>query len=148
MKKFILMMVIAMGITACGGNSNLTSVDINGASIALDEKLGNMSSVNEDELESIYQIDTNLMEEYVIKASDIANGNLYAIILVSEENKTEVKNQMTNYFDILVEQNVLYSPEAVNLLKNYLETSIGDYLIYISSEDNQATYNIIKEYTK
>ena len=137
-----------MGITACGGNSNLTSVDINGASIALDEKLGNMSSVNEDELESIYQIDTNLMEEYVIKASDIANGNLYAIILVSEENKTEVKNQMTNYFDILVEQNVLYSPEAVNLLKNYLETSIGDYLIYISSEDNQATYNIIKEYTK
>lgn len=148
MKKFLLMMVVVLGITACGGNSNLTTVDINGASSALDEKLGNMSSVNEDELKSIYQIDTALMEEYVIKASDTANGNLYAIILVDKENKNEVKNQMNNYFDILVEQNVLYSPEAVNLLENYLETCIGDYLIYIASEDNEATYNIVKEYTK
>lgn len=148
MKKFLLIMMAVLGITACGGNNNLTTVDINGASSALDEKLGNMSPVNEDELKSIYQIDTSLMEEYVIKASDTANGNLYAIILVNEENKSEVKNQMNNYFDILVEQNVLYSPEAVNLLENYLETSIGDYLIYIASEDNEATYNIVKEYTK
>ena len=55
---------------------------------------------------------------------------------------------MNNFFDILVEQNVLYSPEAVNLLENYLETSIGDYLIYISSADNQESYNIIKDHTK
>lgn len=147
MKKFLLMMMM-FGITACGGNNNLTTVDINAASNALDASLGNMSSVNEDELESIYQIDTSLMEEYVIKASDTANGNLYALILVNEDNKAEVKKQMSNYFDILIEQNVLYSPEAVNLLENYLETSIGNYLIYISSTDNEASYNIVKEYTK
>ena len=148
MKKFLLMMMVMFGITACGGNNNLTTVDINAASNALDASLGNMSSVNEDELESIYQIDTSLMEEYVIKASDTANGNLYALILVNEDNKAEVKKQMSNYFDILIEQNVLYSPEAVNLLENYLETSIGNYLIYISSTDNEASYDIVKEYTK
>jgi len=148
MKKFLLMIVIMLGITACGAGSNLTEVDIKAAETALDEKLGNMASVNEDELKSIYQVDTSLMEEYVIKASNTANGNLYAIILVDENNKAEVKKQMNNYFDILVDANALYSPEAVNLLENYLETSIGDYLIYISSEDNEATYNIIKEYTK
>ena len=148
MKKFILLILVTLFVTACGGNSNLTSVDINGASSALDAKFGSMTSVNAEELKSIYQINTELMEEYVIKASDTANGNLYAIILVNDENKNEVKQQMNNYFDILVEQNVLYSPEAVNVLKNYLETSIGNYLIYIASEDNQAFYNIIKEYTK
>lgn len=148
MKKFLLMIVIMLGITACGAGSNLTEVDIKAAETALDEKLGNMASVNEDELKSIYQVDTSLMEEYVIKASNTANGNLYAIIYVNEDNKAEVKKQMNNYFDILVDANALYSPEAVNLLENYLETSIGDYLIYISSEDNEATYNIIKEYTK
>ena len=148
MKKFILMLIMLLGITACGGNNNLMTVDISAASNALDAELGNMSEVNKDELSSIYQVDTSLMEEYVIKASDTADGNLYAIILVTDENKTEVKKQMNNYFDILVEQNVLYSPEAVNLLKNYLETSIGNYLIYIASEDNEATYNIVKEYTK
>jgi len=147
MKKIVLLIIMVLGITACGG-SNLTSVDIMAASVDLDAHLGNMSDVNKDELASIYQIDTSLIEEYVIKASDTANGNLYAILKVSDENKSEVKKQMNNYFDILVEQNVLYSPEAVNLLENYLETSIGDYLIYISSEDNQATYNIIKEHTK
>jgi len=139
--------MIMMGISACGSGSNLTKVDIVEASKALDAEFGNMSKVNDDELESIYQIDTNLMEEYVIKASDSANGNLYAIILVSEENKNEVKKQMNNYFEILVEQNALYSPEAVNLLENYLETSIGNYLIYLSSDDNEATYNIVKEHT-
>lgn len=148
MKKIIIMMMVVLGLTGCGGSNNLTAVDIEAASKSLDAKLGNMSIVNEDELASIYQIDTSLMEDYVIKASDTANGNLYAIILVEEENKSEVKKQMNNYFDILLEQNALYSPEAVNLLENYLETSIGDYLIYISSEDNQDSYNLIKEHTK
>ncbi|MBQ6841384.1 MAG: DUF4358 domain-containing protein [Bacilli bacterium] len=148
MKKFLVMIAVVLGLTACGGNSNLTSVNIDDAAKALDSKLGSMSAVNEEELESIYQIDTSLMEEYVIKASDTANGNLYAIIKVTDENKTEVKKQMANYFEILIEQNALYSPEAVNLLKNCLETSIGNYLIYISSEDNQASYNIVKEYTE
>lgn len=148
MKKFLVMLVVMLGITACGGNSNLTAVNMTEASKALDAKFSNMSVVPKDELESIYQIETNLMEEYVIKASDEANGNLYAIIKVTDENKTEVKKQMKNYFEILVEQNLAYAPEAVNKLNNYLETSIGDYLIYISSEDNQASYNIVKEYTE
>lgn len=146
MKK-ILLIIVAIMLTACGGSS-LTAVDITAASADLDKHLGNMSDVNKEELASVYQVDVNLFEEYVIKASDVSNGNLYAIIKVSSENKSEVKNQMNNFFDILVEQNVLYSPEAVNLLENYLETSIGDYLIYISSADNQESYNIIKDHTK
>lgn len=53
---------------------------------------------------------------------------------------------MDEMFSILENQSSLYSPEAVNLIKNKLATSVGDYLIYIVSENNEEMYNVVKEY--
>ncbi len=143
-KKII--MVIGLAIILAGCNKSASILDMKGASTSLDEKYQNMALMSDKELEGIYNQDTTLMEEYIIKASENQNGNFYALIKVKSENKEKVKNNMDEMFSILENQSSLYSPEAVNLIKNKLATSVGDYLIYIVSENNEEMYNVVKEY--
>lgn len=145
-KSLILVFLLLTFVCGCAKTNTITNLDIGGASSALDTKYDNMSDMNTNELKVIYGLDVSLIEEYKIKSSVLANGNFYAILKVSNENKNEVKEQMQNMFSILEKQSNLYSPDAVNLIKNHLETSVGNYLIYIVSEDNNAYYEVIKEY--
>ena len=144
LKKII--MVIGLAIILAGCNKSVSTLDMKGASTSLDEKYQNMALMSDKELEGIYNQDTTLMEEYIIKSSENQDGNFYALIKVKSENKEKVKNNMDEMFSILENQSSLYSPEAVNLIKNKLATSVGDYLIYIVSENNQEMYNVVKEY--
>lgn len=146
-KKLIILSLLLFFVCACDSNkNNITNLDLEGASIALDEKYTNMSDMNTNELEIIYGLDVSFVEEYKIKSSILANGNFYAILKVSDKNKNKVKEQMQNMFSILEKQSNLYSPDAVKLIKNHLETSIGNYLIYIVSENNNEYYEIVKGY--
>lgn len=144
LKKII--MVIGLAIILAGCNKSVSTLDMKGASNSLDEKYQNMVLMSEKELEGIYNQDITLMEEYIIKSSENQDGNFYALIKVKSENKEKVKNNMDEMFSILENQSSLYSPEAVNLIKNKLATSVGDYLIYIVSENNEEMYNVVKEY--
>ena len=144
LKKII--MVIGLAIILAGCNKSVSTLDMKGASTSLDEKYQNMALMSDKELEGIYNQDTTLMEEYIIKSSENQDGNFYALIKVKSENKEKVKNNMDEMFSILENQSSLYSPEAVNLIKNKLATSVGDYLIYIVSEYNEEMYNVVKEY--
>lgn len=144
LKKII--MVIGLAIILAGCNKSASILDMKGASTSLDEKYQNMALMSDKELEGIYNQDITLMEEYIIKSSENQDGNFYALIKVKSENKEKVKNNMDEMFSILENQSSLYSPEAVNLIKNKLATSVGDYLIYIVSENNQEMYNVVKEY--
>ena len=144
LKKII--MVIGLAIILAGCNKSVSTLDMKGASTSLDEKYQNMALMSEKELEGIYNQDITLMEEYIIKSSENQDGNFYALIKVKSENKEKVKNNMDEMFSILENQSSLYSPEAVNLIKNKLATSVGDYLIYIVSENNEEMYNVVKEY--
>ena len=143
-KKII--MVIGLAIILAGCNKSASTLDMKGSSTSLDEKYQNMALMSDKELEGIYNQDVTLMEEYIIKSSENQDGNFYALIKVKSENKEKVKNNMDEMFSILENQSSLYSPEAVNLIKNKLATSVGDYLIYIVSENNEEMYNVVKEY--
>lgn len=143
MKKIILVIGALLFIVGCSSSAS-TNLDISKASEALDAKYTNMNEMDSVELEAVYELDLSLFDEYKIKSSSLANGNFYALIKVSDSNKSAVKDKMDNMFKVLENQSNLYSPEAVNLLKNRLETSVGNYLIYIVSEDNNAYYDAIK----
>lgn len=144
MKKILILVMSIFILVGCG-NKNATNLDINKATTNLDNKFTNMAVIDKEELESIYNLDVSKFEEYVIKSNTSRNGNFYAIIKVNSTNKASVKQEMSSMFKILEGQSTLYSPESVSLIKNRLETSVGDYLIYIVSEDNNAYYNIVKE---
>jgi len=145
-KVLIILPILLLLLCGCASNNNITNLDLEGASTALDAKYDNMSDMDINELKVIYGLDVSLTEEYKIKSSALANGNFYAIIKVSNENKNKIKDQMGDMFSILEKQSNLYSPDAVNLIKNHLETSVGNYLIYIVSENNNEYYEIVKGY--
>ncbi len=146
MKKYlILLIVIMLAITGCKSNEEV-SLDINKASISLDEKYTNMNDMNEGELTIIYGLNLDLMEEKVIKASSLNNGDFYALICVNKKNKDKIKEQMNNMFKELENQSNLYSPEAVEKIKNRFESSAGNCLVYIVSDDNNAYYDVVKEH--
>ena len=145
MKKVLIAFVAIILLCGCS-NNNMNNLDINKASSALDEKYSNMQTINKDELEVIYGLDLSKIDEYIIKSSSSANGDFYAILKVKDENKKQVQDSMNNMFKVLENQSNLYSPEAVSKLKNKLSTSVGNYLIYIVSIDNNAYYDIVKGY--
>lgn len=146
MKKIIIICLMVLLLGGCGTGGSMVSLDITGASAALDKEFTKMVDMDKDELSVVYGLDVSLLEEYEIKCSQLMNGNFYAIVKVSDDNKDKVVEQMDNLFDTLESQSNLYSPDAVKLIQNHLETSVGNYLIYIVSDDNQAMYDVIKGY--
>lgn len=145
MKKYFVILVMVL-LMACGCSSKDSTIDLEKASAALDEKYTNMVNMDEGQLFAIYGVDTNEYEEFVIKCSSLNNGNLYAIIKTNDDNKSDAKTQMHNMFKVLESQSNMYSPEAVKMIQNRLETTVGDYYIYFVSDDNQAYYDILKEF--
>ena len=55
---------------------------------------------------------------------------------------------MDNFFETLESQSSLYSPEAVGILEDRVQTSVGNYLIYISYKDTDKAYDLVKENIK
>lgn len=145
MKKFLLF-ILVICLCGCSSNSDLLNLDLKATVSDLDGAYTNMYELKDDELSLIYGLDVNKCEEYVIKASTLSNGDFYAIVKVNKENESEVLAQMKNLFGTLEQQSNLYSPEAVQLIKNRLETSIGDYHIYLISKDNNALYELVKKH--
>lgn len=131
-----------------GANNTTESLDMNAASMSLDAEMQDMIVLEDKELESIYGLDLSLMEDYIIKSNASRNGYIYALIKVDSKNKDEVKKQMNNLFDVLKTQSNLYSPEAVKILDQKVETTVGDYLVYISYKDTTKAYGLVKENIK
>ena len=147
-KYFIVLILVIFFVVGCGNDTNINNLDIEGASKSIDKEFTNMAAIDDTQLKVIYGLNVELLSNYSIKSSYLNNGNFYALIKVEEKNKKEVQNQMQKMFGIMSEQSNLYSPEAVDLINNRLETSVGDYLIYIISNDNDKYYDILKGYIK
>ena len=148
MKKVLIAIMAVLLLTGCGKSASTNNLDMDAASKSLDNEMKDMVSMEDRELEAIYGIDLSLMDEYVIKSNSNKDGSVYAIIKVSDKNKDEVKKQMDNFFETLESQSSLYSPEAVKVLDNKVETSVGNYLIYLSYKDTDKAYDLVKENIK
>ena len=146
MKKILVLLALLISLCACSSGSDLSNLDMKAATTDLDAAYTNMYDLKEDELSLIYGLDVSKCEDYVIKASTLANGDFYAIVKVNKDNESEVLSQMKNLFSTLEQQSNLYSPEAVELIKNRLETTIGEYHIYLIGKDTKALYDIIKKH--
>ena len=149
MKKIIICLIGLLLLTGCGASNNSeATLDMDAASKSLDAEMKKIVFMEDRELEAIYGIDLSLMDEYVIKSNSNKDGSVYAIIKVSDKNKDEVKKQMDNFFETLESQSSLYSPEAVGILQDKVQTSVGNYLIYISYKDTDKAYDLVKENIK
>ena len=150
MKKALALILCLFLLAGCGGGKTgpANELDMAAASKALDDSYTNMIVMDDTQLNVVYGLDLSLLEEYVIKCSSDNNGDFYALLKVSDSNKKEVKSQMNNLFSVLETQSSMYTPEAVALIKNHLETSVGSYLIYLVGKDTKALYESIKGFIK
>ena len=149
MKKVLSVLLVLLVLCGCGSkDSEITNLDYEKTITDLDNSYSNMVELSADELSLVYGLEVSNCEKYMIKSSTLANGDFYAILKVSKDNTSAVKSQMQNLFATLESQSNLYSPDAVNLIKNRLETTIGDYLIYLVGKDTNALYEIVKNNIK
>lgn len=106
---------------------------------------GALMEVNDETLESQFNINKSDVKEYLIKVPMmITSSNSYIIIKPVDGKKDEVKEKIDEYMTKLEKQWETYLPEQYELVKNRLEKEYGDYLIYIVSSDNDLVFETIK----
>ena len=106
---------------------------------------GALMEVNDETLESQFNINKSDVKEYLIKVPMmITSYNSYIIIKPVDGKKDEVKEKIDEYMTKLEKQWETYLPEQYELVKNRLEKEYGDYLIYIVSSNNDLVFETIK----
>lgn len=135
MKKLCVLIIMLFLVTGCG-NSELNNLDITKASNVIEQSLKRMVEIEGTTLEDVYGLDLSVVEEYVVKQNNY--GDLYAILKTND--KETVKEDMEGYLEKIKEFNEVYAPERLEILEDIVEKEIGDYLIYIVSEDAEAIY--------
>lgn len=137
MKKIYILIALLLLVTACGKESK--KIDINKASIAIEESLNDMVNIEGDTLENVYGVSLSNIEEFIVKQN--GEGDMYAII--KTKDKSKVAKDMEGYFSIIKKYNKEFEPDRLKTLENRLKKEIGDYLIYIVSEDALDIYEDI-----
>lgn len=137
MRKIYILIALLLAVTACGNQSK--NIDINKASIAIEESLDDMVNIEGDTLEKVYGVSLSNIEEFIVKQN--GEGDMYAII--KAKDKSKVEKDMDGYFAIIKRYNEQFEPDRLKTLENRLEKEIGNYLIYIVSEDALDIYEDI-----
>ena len=140
MKKIIVLLIVSIIlVSGCSKKENITEIDMKEVGNIIEKKLNNMETVSDNEITKIYGLDTTNIEEYIIKENK--DGDLYAIIKTKDVD--EAKTAMDDYFKKVKEFHQSYSPKRLKILENRVEREIGNYLIYIVSEDAEDIYEDI-----
>ena len=105
--------------------------------------------IKKPDLENLMGVKESWVEEsLVMNSAIIVNSNLYFIIKPKKENSEDVQKTVDKYMVDLEEQWKTYLPDQYELVKNRKFEKLGDYLVYIVSEDNDLVYNKIKDLAK
>ena len=139
MKKLFILLTVFVLLFATGCGKNISELNVDKTKEIIETELKDMEPIDEEELKDVYGLSLDLMEVHVMKMN--SNYDLYAIIKTND--KTKVKGEMTKYFEKVQKFNANYSPERIELINNRVEKEIGDYLIYIVSDNANDIYNKI-----
>jgi len=149
MKKIFLMIIILGNLilfTGCEKDKNyIIDIDLAKENLTTYEEFDNCEEMTKEDMESIYDFDTNLLEEYTIMMPKVSNNaNMYMILKVKSENQDEVRNMLNNFTDKYIQQFNLYAPEQVDLIDNKVISIKDEYIIYLISNDNKSVLEVIR----
>lgn len=106
---------------------------------------GMMVELNDETLESLLDINPEDLEEYLVQLPMITQSSTYMILKPVEGKKQVVKEKLDHYFNEQEEQWKTYLPDQYEIIKNRTYKEIGDYMIYVSSSDNDKVIETIKK---
>lgn len=106
---------------------------------------GSMMEVKKEEIKDILNIESNDVEEFLMKTpAMMVQSNTYIIAKPSQGKEEVVKGAIDEYMTKLEEQWSMYLPAQYELVKNRKVEKIGDYLVYIVSSNNDLVFDTIK----
>lgn len=109
----------------------------------------NMMEIPSESIEDVLGLKEEQVEEFLMATPMmIVRSDTYIIIKPSKGNKKIVEEKVEEYMTNLEKQWETYLPEQYELVKNRLEKKLGDYLIYVVSNDNDLVYKTIKDCKK
>ncbi len=104
-----------------------------------------MSKVEKESLELTLGIKEEEVEEVLFKMPMMmTNSATYIIIKPTEGNKEIVEEKVNTYMENLEQNWSTYLPDQYELVKDRTEEEIGEYLVYIISNDNEKVLEAIK----
>ncbi len=104
-----------------------------------------MSKVEIESLELIIGLTTEEVDEILMKTPMLmTNAATYIIVKPSEGNEEAVEEKLDQYMSDLEENWKTYLPEQYELVKDRMKEELGEYLIYIVSDDNEKVLEAIK----
>lgn len=106
---------------------------------------GAMMEVTKENVKDTLNIDPASLDEFLMETPMmIVQSNTYIIAKPASGKEQEVKDAINAYMKKLEDQWKTYLPDQYELVKNRKEEKLGDYLIYIISDDNEKVFNTIK----
>ena len=107
----------------------------------LDSKFEHMLKISENELTEIYDIDLTKFKDYTFKMSYNDPTNIYVLVLPSTSNN-EAKKEVNKFFDHLEKNSNEVTKKRI---KTRYSKKLGDYLVFLVSDENEKIYQEIKE---
>ena len=109
----------------------------------------NIVTASDEEVEKLFNIKLDDLEEHLIAyPSFIVNANGYFIVKPVSGKKETVKKVIDEYMEKQESQWSSYLQDQYQMVKNRKEVELGNYLIYIISEDNDKVLDVIKANAK
>ena len=110
-----------------------------------DQIFGMMQEVTTDTIEATLGIQPSMVEEFLMQTPMmIVHSSTYIIVKPAKGQEENVKAKIEEYMKNLENQWSTYLPDQYEIVKNRLETNIGDYLVYIATKDNNKVLETIK----
>lgn len=107
---------------------------------------GMMMEVPKEQIKDTLNIEEADVEEFLMKMPMMmTQSNTYIIVKPSEGREETVENKINEYMKSLETQWETYLPDQYELVKNRKVEKIGDYLIYIVSNNNELVFNTISK---
>lgn len=151
MKKALLILLSCLFLTGCGNKQvkldfNTIKNELNTLTINEELVFNDLQEASYEDLWNIHGIDAQLTEEiHFMTSTDGTDANMYIIALPKEGKEKELKEQINTFFEGFQLQADMYNPDNAALIKNRMEEKVGDYLIYIVSNNNSKVLEIIEK---
>lgn len=106
----------------------------------------NMLELEKTDLEEEIKLNIENIDSYLFVVSDKLNRvEQYIILKCKKDEVASIQKSMHDYFETLEYEWINKDTKNYQLLKNRMEEQLGNYLIYLVSEENEKAYQIIEE---
>ncbi|MEG2322227.1 MAG: DUF4358 domain-containing protein [Bacilli bacterium] len=106
---------------------------------------GKMVEVTKEQMKDVLNLDAGSVDEFLMAMPMMMiQSNTYIIVKPVAGKTDDVKKALDAYMLKLEEQWKTYLPDQYELVKNRKVVTLGDYIIYIASSNNDLVYETIK----